>query len=724
MKWLTADDYSRTVIAWDWLQHPHIYSGVWLSLHFWLNGIFIYLFKDLLLAPIILNTIFSTLTVIYIYLIFEKIFGKQIAFWSTLIYTVFPFQVWLSTSAMPEPAFFFFVSFAVYYYLRWFENYLSDGIKNLVIVSISLNIANLLRYEGWFFSFAFIILTGILSFRKYKYRRQTIVSIAVSMTSLLTALWWLYQNYIDYGDPLFFIKETTRIFEHLNTAGFFQRLVQYPFFIFYIAPLTTILGLKKIYAVFRNKQNGFSGNFSLLKLFLAFNLTELLILMSSGIYGSGGTNMVSRYIVINTVFLFPFAVWQLMDLRKYLVISSISLIILVNIVWSFYYQEAYREDTFEVANLIKRLNEKNYFGEDDKIYFETAEGYFDIYPLQVISNTPERIISDTLPSVFPVTNPIKKMSSKKRLEEQQRLNIIELKKYLEGKNIKLFIARSDLLIDKLKKLSYKNEQIGDYRIFYLAESKAKVKKEEDRRIEELTAEISGNTISFDKKLVVKDIRIDNSNFGLNPQTITIKWQIADFGILDSLASSDDGFGRYKIKIELAPADNDTNVYEVYSNIFSERNTEEFFDAKEIKNILILKPFAMLNYSRRFKFTPFESGLYDLRLSVIDVNEQRLLKIFKGDSLYTYKPELETETDSTHKDFKTTQVRFRKLKEYYETKPFYPIGKIIALFPNVNYNQIIKSSEEITQIIIRNGIMLPVLQRYQGDHMLNIVFNYF
>ncbi|MCC7158003.1 MAG: hypothetical protein IT281_00530, partial [Ignavibacteria bacterium] len=28
LRWLTADDYSRTVISWDWLQDPRIYSGV------------------------------------------------------------------------------------------------------------------------------------------------------------------------------------------------------------------------------------------------------------------------------------------------------------------------------------------------------------------------------------------------------------------------------------------------------------------------------------------------------------------------------------------------------------------------------------------------------------------------------------------------------------------------------------------------------------------------
>ena len=66
LRWLTADDYCRTVISYEWLQHPKIYAGVWLALQFWINGLLMAVFKDLTLAPIIANTIFSVLTLIYL----------------------------------------------------------------------------------------------------------------------------------------------------------------------------------------------------------------------------------------------------------------------------------------------------------------------------------------------------------------------------------------------------------------------------------------------------------------------------------------------------------------------------------------------------------------------------------------------------------------------------------------------------------------------------------
>jgi 4-amino-4-deoxy-L-arabinose transferase-like glycosyltransferase len=732
--WLTADDYSRTVISWDWLQNPRIYSGVWLSLHFWLNGIFIWVFKDLFLAPVIVNTVFSVLTLIYLYLLFDVIFGRNIAVISTLIYCVFPFQVWLSTSAMPESVFFFFITLCFYCFVLWYRNYDHPRNSDLYILyaALSLNVANLLRYEGWFFTIAFVIIIGVLSYRKFGFTRQLYYNLGISLASVLTMLWWLYLNHRDYGDALFFIKETGKIYSGLSSAGYIQRIVQYPFFMFYIAPLTTLLGLWKIIRTVRNRRNGFTGDFSLMRIFLLFNLIELALLMLSGIVGTGGTNMISRYIVLNAIMFFPFAVWQLTDLRTYILTGGAAVLIIVNIIWSFYFQQAYREDTYEVANLTKRLIERNYFQTDDKIYFEIVQGYYDIYPLQVISNSPGRFNSDTIPTYFSVDLPSsKKISKQKREEEQLKLNILELRKFIEQKKIKLFIVRSDLLIDKLRKLSYKSEQIGDYHVFYISESKIYYSRGssadttgEKRIVSVDTKQIAPDEISFDRKLILKDFRIDNSNFGMNPQTVTIRWQIADISFLDSLDTGSDEFGRYKARLELAQIDNDTIAYDTYANIFSERNIEQFFETEEMKNILILKPFAMLNYSVKFRSSPFESGLYDVRLSVLDEVENKELPVFIGDSTYIHLFDVTRTGDTIKLDSNAVTKKAREHKERFLKRPYYPIGRIIAMFPNVNYNALMKKSTDLSQVIIRNGFMLPFLNRYQGDHMLDIVFTYF
>jgi hypothetical protein len=75
------------------------------------------------------------------------------------------------------------------------------------------------------------------------------------------------------------------------------------------------------------------------------------------------------------------------------------------------------------------------------------------------------------------------------------------------------------------------------------------------------------------------------------------------------------------------------------------------------------------------------------------------------------------------DFKIKQSKLKQMRENYVKRPFYPLGRIIAMFPNVNYTEILRKSKDLSQLIIRNGLMLPFLHRYQGDHFLNIVFTY-
>lgn len=661
----------------------------------------------------------------------------MIAYLSSAIFCVFPFQVWLSSSGLPESIFFFFVIACCYYLINWYgkiKNGASDREKvmSLMLASVSLNFANLLRYEGWIFTITTFVLVLIICIRRFRFRKELLIYVGISLGSFLTIVWWLIQNKIDHGDLFFFAHETTKIFEGLSTAGFLQRVVQYPSFIFYIAPITTILGIWKIILTIKDKRHDEFKDFKLVKIFLAFNISQLLLLMFSGMMGSGGTNMVSRYIVVNSMLMIPYAVWQIIDLKKYLALGLITAVLILNISWSFTYPQAYREDTFEVAELTRKLQNKGYFEQGDKIYFEATEGYFDTYPLQVISNNPKRFITDTIPSYFPITFSGKKISKRKIAEEQQRLNILELRKFLETKKVKLCVVRSDLLVDKLSKFSYKKEQIGDYNIFYLSENKLQFKRENQTSLTESNKEnfsFAPDMISFDKKLILKEYRFDNSNLGLNPQTATLIWNVVDASLFDSLAALDNEFGRYRIKLDLVISDTDSSVYDTHTSVFSERNVEEFFEAGEIKNILILKPFAMLNYSvpgQKRRPAPFEGGVYDMRLSLIDMKYKKEMKIYKGDSLYSYSPEIDTTSrDSTIKiSYKTKEKEAEKQKEKFLEKPYLNMGKIIAFFPESDYNKLVLKSKDLPQIIARNGLLLLFSQRYKGDHFLNWVFNYF
>jgi len=98
-------------------------------------------------------------------------------------------------------------------------------------------------------------------------------------------------------------------------------------------------------------------------------------------------------------------------------------------------------------------------------------------------------------------------------------------------------------------------------------------------------------------------------------------------------------------------------------------------------------------------------------------------IYRGDSLYKFETISLKDTSKSKQDSIKNAGRKTPLKDSLTTS--YPVGTAIAMFPNTDYNKLAKkSSAEIYQVLLRNGLQVFFSQRYQGDHFLNWVFNYF
>lgn len=720
-KWLSSDDYCRTVKAYEWLEKPIIYSGVWLTPHFWLNGAAMYFIKDIFAAATFTNIIFSAFTLIYFFKISDIVFDRKTAIISSLIFCFFPFQVWLSISGLPESVFFFFIIAGLYYFIQWKRH--NHNNVYILLAAISLALGNVLRYEGWLFSITLILLTAFELFKDRKFDRAKLISLSFSCISLLTVIWWLMQNLKDHSDMLYFARETEKIYGEFGAVKMFQRVVQYPIFIFYIAPITSFFSLKVVFDAYRKMFGRNNGKDYLLTYFVLYNAVELLLLMMQGVLGTGGTNMVSRYIVVNALLFVPPAVKQIFEFRKYVAVILFSVIITGNIIWSFYYPNPFREDTYETGRLLRGRVEKNFMRPDEKIYFEEVEGYYDVFAVQTVSNYPLRFILGN----FPIAKIEEKKKRKKRNElSAEELNILDIKGYLEDNKIALAVVKSDSYAEKLRKMNFKNEEIGDYKIFYIRDIESNLNDSNVTIFSKNVISLKDNSdiINFNKTIAVRDIRIDNTNFGFNPQTITIDWASVNKGIIDSLSYNEFDFDRYKSVVEIRTEESDSLVYSETRKIFSDRNIEDLIEKNQVRNIIVLKPFAMIYYSKKFTSSPFESGVYNLSLKVIDTKSGRELPVFKGDSLIK-KEDIKADSLTT----KLQDSLKTKPKDYHISKDSiyysYSLGTVIAFFPNTDINNIVtKGGTSFYRVITRNGLQVFFSQRYQADHFLNYVFNYF
>ncbi len=718
-KWLSSDDYCRTVKSFEWLENPVINSGVWLTPHFWINGVIMLFVKDLFLAATLTNVFFSTFTVYYIYKISLYVFDKKTAILSSFIFALFPFQVWLSLSGLPESIHFFFIIAGIYYALLYKKN--NGRIKDLILATVMFMFGNMFRYEGWLFSIVFVIYIFYLEIVMKKNSRKNYFPLIVSAFSLLTIMWWLIQNYLDHGSFTYFASETNKIFEDYGSIKVLQKVVQYPVFIFYIAPITSFFAIKVSYDCIK----GFvkkKDDVSLLSVLAFFNIAQLALLMLQGLFGTGGTNMISRYIVINAMLFIPMAVWQIFNFRKWIAVALFVLIIAGNIIWSFNYPNPFREDTYEAGRLIRDRIEKNYIRNGESVYFEEVEGYYDVFAVQTISNYPSKFIFGNFPIL---KNEEGKKNKKSRLSNEE-INILDIKSYLEKNKISLAIVKSDSYSEKLKKLNFKNEEIGDYKVFYIRNLESNIN---DSSITVLADKIidlkkNQNTINFNKTIAIKEVVLDNTNFGFNPQTVSIKWASTSKNILDSINYDDFEFDRYNSVIEIRREDNDSLVYTESKRIFSERNIEDLLAYNEVKNIIVIKPFALIYYSKKFVSSPFESGVYNLSLKVYDAKRKKSLILYKGDSLF--KPEIKLSDTSKIPVSDSIKSRQKNIGTQKITSTNnYVIGSIIAFFPNTNLDKLVGSDgAAFYRIITRNGLQVFFSQRHQADHFLNFVFNYF
>lgn len=720
-KWLSADDFCRTVKSFEWLQKPELHSGVWLSGHFWFNGITMLFIKNLFIAATTVNIIFSTLTLFYFYNVIEICFDKRTAFFSSLLFCVFPFQVWLSISGLPESIYFFFVVAGIYYFIRW---KIWEGNKLfLYAASVMFMFSNMFRYEGWLFSAVFVFFVALDYKFEKKHSREITKNVLVSLISLVTIVVWLVLNYIDYKDVFYFAKETNKIYEDYGSAKYLQRLIQYPTFLFYIAPLTTVLSIKIAWdfarSVFSNK-NGFT---KMMLYFAMFNMLELTLLMLQGLAGTGGTNMISRYIVINALLFLPFAVYQIFKFRKSLVVSYLIVIILVNYIWCYYYPQSFRADTIETGLLLKDQIERN-ISKDEKIYFEEVEGYYDVFAVQTLSNNPAKFVLGNFPLI---KSEEKKTRKKKGQPTVEELNILDLKNYFEKNKISMAVVKSDSYVEKLKKMSLKNEEIGEYKIFYIKDIESNLN---DSTISVFAKNINSleknpDLINFNKTIAVKDIKIDNSNFGFNPQTITIEWSAVNKNILDSIDYENLDFDRYNAVIDIKSVEDDSVVYTESKRIFSDRNIEDLVFYNDVRSIIVLKPFAVIFYSRRMNSYMFESGVYNLSLRVYDSKKEKDLVLYRGNSLYgTEGAGVKDTTGNKLQD--SLKIRPRETSTKKDSVVYsYNLGSIIAMFPNTNIEKLAKKTNvNFYRIITQNGLQVFFSQRYQGDNFLNFVFNYF
>jgi hypothetical protein len=372
--------------------------------------------------------------------------------------------------------------------------------------------------------------------------------------------------------------------------------------------------------------------------------------------------------------------------------------------------------------MLRNTFKKENGNDSSRVYFEEIAGFYDVFAVQTLSNDPSKFILGNLPDLTQVT---KKTKSKQKISDEE-LNVLDILSFMEKNNINTAVVKSETYKDKLKKISLRDEDIGDYKIFYFQDKESNVNDSTLSVFAKNVISLKDNPelLNFEKMLTVDEIKIDNSSFGINPQTVTIDWKAVNIGLIDSLDYDEYEFDRYQAVLELRIPDEDSVIHREFKRIFSDRNIEDLIESNSVRTIIIIKPFALLQYSIRKQTVPFESGAYNLVLKLHDNKYDKDLLIFKGDSLY--KSSSPVGQDTLIKGLDSAKIKQEIPKANKDTViNYYNIGSILAMFPNADIPQMmLKGNVDVQKMMLANGLRILFSQRHQGDYFLNFIFSAF
>ncbi len=247
---ISADESTRTLMAYQWFKNGVIENTSWLPLHFIILGFGFYLLQDLFLLPRIISILFGLFTIAAAGALTFTLFRNKTSTIIAMILCAFlPQKFILSIIPLPEIIYIFFITWGAYFLYKYL---ISGAIKPLLLTSLLWSIAALLRYESWFFLFSLSIFLLIRLFRDK--RKPGPLVIVILVNSLIPFLWILY-NLIQTGNGLYFLKEPSLEFSSVYNAGYVDLKDANPLYQFFDQNLLSLnlLGICGLYFVRHNK---------------------------------------------------------------------------------------------------------------------------------------------------------------------------------------------------------------------------------------------------------------------------------------------------------------------------------------------------------------------------------------------------------------------------------------------------------------------------------------
>jgi hypothetical protein len=455
---VSADDFHRTLYAWEVTQGHWLPSDLWPPLQFWLEASVLQVYPHLLAVPYLVNLVAATGTLVCLMLLGRALGLDRLGAALQLIAAAtLSWFIWLSLSGLAEPIYFLCIALTYLGCARWRA---SGGEAWLWVAAFGLLLAGMVRFDGWGHGLVFSLVVAWLWWRAPA-PRPHLRLVAAAIPWVFPIAWLLYQ-YATHGKPFYFSDMTRGYFLATHgPAALSERLLWQVRDLWHVAGITIPVSLIGLWLMRRRP--------GVVMLTLMWLGSFALLVQSTLNYTITMNNPV-RLVVVHALLLSPGVGLAFQQLARrgwgaaLAVAALLAAVVLPRVGELPNYPNGLAPDVMAVGQQIDRLRSEGRLRADEHIVVEVI--FWDYIPLHVITNDPAAVEYDRAPTL------VLKPNGEHTLDDQKNPSLLALppaalRAELERRNVRLLVAYSKRAIKNLQPIARETLHTGRFHVFVL-----------------------------------------------------------------------------------------------------------------------------------------------------------------------------------------------------------------------------------------------------------------
>ncbi len=448
---ISADDFHRTLYAWEVTQGRLAPSDLWPPLQFWVEALALKFYPHVLSVPQIVNLTASTGTLCCLVWLGRTLGLKHRGMLlSVILAATTPWFIWLSVSGLAEALFIFFITLAYGGVAHWHGSGRGWG---LGIAALGLLAAGMLRFDGWGHSASFSL---ALAWMWWKASPRPHGWLVAALVPWLFPIAWLARQYARFDDPLWFSKVTRNAWlASYGTLNLETRLTWQVKDLWAVASLSIPIALVGLWLI--RQRRG-------VVLLSCMWSSSFVLLMVGTLSHTITQASPTRLVVVHALLLSPLAALALQkasERKKSVAISSAAFVLALTStrLWAVpAYPNGLPDDTAQVGNHIHQLRAQGQVQPGERVMVEIL--FWDYIILPVLTDNPGDVVYDRPPIGAHTFNDTANPSV-------LALAAHELRAELEHQRIRLVIAHSERATSNLRPLARETLKTGRFHVFVL-----------------------------------------------------------------------------------------------------------------------------------------------------------------------------------------------------------------------------------------------------------------